>query len=52
MIVVNPVGEESRSGEAGTGVELGRLGDQIEIVSEAEIQSEVTSYAPFILCER
>ena len=52
MIVVNPVGEDSRSGEAGAGVELGRLGDQVEIVSEAEIQSEVTSYAPLILGER
>src|SRR6266851_4234755 len=51
MIVVNVVGEETRSREAGTGVEHGRLGDQVEVVSEAEVQSEVIPHAPFILGE-
>src|SRR2546421_3445830 len=33
VIVVNPVGEDPRSGEAGTGIEHGWLGDQVEVVS-------------------
>jgi len=51
MIVVNLVGEDPRSSQAGAGVEDGRLGDHVEIVSQAEIQSEVVPHTPFILGE-
>src|SRR5207247_9491212 len=51
LVVVNPIGEDSCSGKAGAGIEHGRLGDQVELISEAEVQSEVIPYAPFVLGE-